>query len=349
MTAPLAIVGAYARSAVGETMTETIASLAAGVRRVCVVDSEPRVLAALAMPANTSAFERTMQLCEDALAPASREGRVGLLLAVDMLAPTLFHEPRLPSAVTDRIAQLVRTDRERLAAAQEVAARSGFARWTVAPSDSTLATALIAQARAWLEEGVVDRCIVGGVSTSCTPEVLAWRSTGPLAARFGAVAGEAAAFLEVARGTPQTRPLARLLGEACGMSARDKPLALEEVVEAALVAAPNLERRLARVVLDSNGLARGKEAWALAATRTLGRRRISVPVIEPLLGLGDVGAATLPLCAAFAIDDSLNAAVEPDDEPRDLVLVVLCHSASPGWAALTLQTCTAPLIAPSGA
>lgn len=346
MTAPLILAGSYGRTAVGETLEETLVSLSAGVRRVRRIDGDIPTQVAAAVPLDRAVHARTKLLCEGALAglrPA-RDQRFGLLLAVDMLAPSLppadvGPELRAPEWAA-LVAPLVRLDRERLSAARAFAQDGRFARAVVEASDSTLATRLLTQARDWLESGEVDRCLVGGVSTSCAPAVLDWRTRGPVAKLFGPIAGEAAVFLELAR-APEAAPdgLPAIVAHACGMGTRERPLALEEVVEAALAADSDLASSLGRVVLDSNGVVRGKEAWAVASTRTLGRRGLTVPVLEPLLGLGDVGTATLPLLAAYAIhasreDRRANASAGTGARS----LVVACHSASPGWAAWLLET-----------
>ena len=259
-------------------------------------------------------------------APRDARERVGVLLAVDILAPTV-----LPRQFLDAIAPVARLDCERLEAATTFATSLSAERTVVESSDSSAVARLLGLASMWLTHDEVDCCWVGGLGMGCDEASLLWRRRLGLTlgqSDEGIVPGEAAAFVELRR-TGRTSLIAT--AHYVRLPAIDHPadLPLQSPLERALESVlTTSETGCSRVILDSNGYPNRKEEWQLASSRTLGRRSLSPRTEEPLLGLGDVGAATLPLLLGL----------EHENHEPGSSLIALAHAFSPGRAAVTLET-----------
>lgn len=355
------IFAAGARTAIGATLLETALGLATGVRRTRVAPvvgraGQPLRHAPVLPPSYDGAqlVDALLEAASHDLAASFSTGaatktagteRLAVVLLADLHAPPFFP---VDDPEGRFLSDLALAEQARLAALQpwpgRIARRLGggrglaLVRSIVAPADASLAGHYLQDAVAWLEQGLVDVVVLGGIGASAEALPLRWLAlqgllSGPDCDE-GIVAGQGAALVALragAAGDGLPRVLAARYVDGRGRGVE----ALMGVTEGVLAEAGGDSSRLREVVLDATGMPGRKAEWALASTRTLGRRGLAPRISEPVLGLGDIGAATLPLLLGLL---TTRVAGPPrSDAPSGSAtwgLIVLSHGFSTGRAAV---------------
>lgn len=342
------IVAGGARTAVGETLHETTLSLATGVRRVreaaVIGRSGERLMHAPVVSPSLEGGPAVDALMHAAAADLSSSlsrtpqagaggARLGVVLLSDAHAPPFFpvEEPEARF-----LADLALVEHARLHAlsawpqrlVEVLGPRFKLAQTVVTPADGSLGAHYLKVSLEWLERDFVDLVVLGGIGCGAESGALRWLALQGLTRApnrdEGVVPGQAAALLAISR-EPTGGP--RILAANYGDQRRAGPSALTDAMEAVLDGSTSPSE----VVLDSSGMPGRKAEWAGASTRTLGRRGWSPRVSEPILGLGDVGAATLPLLLGLLTTRSI---LSLQAEPTTSGLTVLLNGFSTGRGAV---------------
>ena len=287
-------------------------------------------------------FARLLQLGLAALAdleraaPASRDGRTGLVLLVGdgryLEAWCRKRQRALGEATAAAPAEAesdIVADASRGKAVHErvvkdllatLVARSGLdvapgLRLTLAGGASALVAAL-KQAGEWLQRRECDRCLVGGIDSLIDATVLAaLEGLGLLRTpnrAVGMLPGEAAGFLMLERPADveaRREPAAAVVvGEAAASEAGHPLLeaasaprdGLRAAIAEAIAQLPDRGAATALAVANLNGDSYRAESWGRNTLRTIPPLGVgALPLWVPPLHFGDVGAATGPLALAM--------------------------------------------------
>ncbi len=327
------VVAAGARSSIGESLRETRLSLAAGIRRFRRTPQPIGPFAALtyapALEVDVEPAERARLLLDASLndlwGGRTHPSKLGIVVLVDRLGPNVA-----PDSSSERLAAKVMWDDVERLDSVEAAVGTRFdtaVQMLVLPADASAAVNGLLLARDWLATGAVEVCLFGGLSVGCDFASMEWRANHQLlhgsGGDEGLIPGEAAAFVELrARGSG-------IHVEHMMYSQSTEPSGVDALTDAMNHVLDNLPGAPSAVWLDANGLVGRKREWALASARSLGLRKQTPLVREPLRGLGDVGPATLPMMLGLAFDG-------PRDEGP--ILGVVAHGFSFGRGCLAWES-----------
>ncbi len=312
---PLALTAMSARTAVGDDIEETCASIRAGIVRLREHDSyrslstdgpgELLVTGRVdgldpALKGAARLIELLVPVIEDVLRRGDLSpfdcARVGLLLALpapDSVVDTWHLEETFVDLLLGRLSL-------------------GFGQTRVSQHGSCGALELCTEANALLAGGLVDACIVAGVDSYLSPDRI-----GPLDEAYrlksrrnvdGFVPGEGAVALLFESASRITRREARVLGRIMAVGVGDEPnvmggdrpssgRGLCGALRAALADEP-----IRYGLCDMNGESYRGFEWGIVRAR-LGEQLAHVEQwVFPALSMGEIGAAAGPLMIAMAVE-----------------------------------------------
>ncbi len=256
------------------------------------------------IPADVVGFERFLRLGAPALreaAPTTR--RAALFLALPDADRPDQADPRFGEPLLAALA----APTELVLAPESAIVRHGHAGFGVA----------LARARDVLDSGRVDEVIVGGIDSAFHPEVVSWLDARGFLCRedddSGRIPSEAAAFVRIARrperaAAPWGRPIAvdSIFSPTPGESSHD----LGRLVRR--VAVRGKDERVTWILPDLNGERDRAERWMKALE--ISRDRVEGAFRDdPVLHLGDTGAATGALLSVVALVLARIGAVRTDE------------------------------------
>jgi hypothetical protein len=309
----LSIIHAAAMTGVGRSLEETRASLETGVCRyrrspfVGLRGARHLIAPVLHPSLRVPGVERGLLLATPSLErclATLREAKVALFLSQD--------DP--PGKVPPQLEPVAERARASLREWEGLDAR--IAEWLVARqirvthvetirSGVSSGVELFERASRILEQGSVDRALVGAVSSACEPAIVEWNEWRALLENphesVQTVGGEGAAFLVLSSsgGTARVRGWGGAKETVSNNSAPTRADALTRVVEQVLSAGESTGG-ITDIFVDLPDSARLAREWSLASTRTIGARGSTPKLWRPVASFGQMGAVTIPLYAGLA-------------------------------------------------
>jgi 3-oxoacyl-[acyl-carrier-protein] synthase-1 len=311
------IIGVGAQTSLGRTAATTAAAVRAGIsgaseHPTCIDRSgEPMVVCrAPWLPVELGGIERFVSLGTDAALAAvacvtNATGLRPISLLVGLPESRYGRPLGLDAGLTGRL-----VDR--------LSQRAAIGQVTALPWGHAAGLVALDQARASIQRGDTDMCLVGGIDSYLEVETLEWiEDSNQLHSNdnsWGFIPGEAAGFLLLASPRAahilKARALARLLGsgtsrEECMIKTRTVcvGLGLTRALRQALSSSPEAAP-IDQVVCDLNGEPYRADEFAFASVRLTKHLATPGEFIAPASRWGDVGAASGPLFAALAVESA---------------------------------------------